>query len=56
MNEQRGSVSIEDFDEAAATFDEDFRVRRALSVAAHIADRARLGPGTSALDLSLIHI
>jgi SAM-dependent methyltransferase len=50
MSRDRGSVSIDDFDAAASTFDEDFRIQRARSVADHIARTVALGPEISALD------
>lgn len=50
MNDRRTSVSIGDFDEAAAGFDEDFRVERARAVAASIARQVRLEPDHAVLD------
>ena len=50
MSDTRVSVTIDDFDKAAETFDEEFRIERAASVAAQIADRVAMGAGCGVLD------
>jgi 2-polyprenyl-3-methyl-5-hydroxy-6-metoxy-1,4-benzoquinol methylase len=50
VNDSHVSVSIDDFDEAAESFDEDFRIERARAVAKHIDDIVGLRPDQSVLD------